>query len=122
MCLPARSRWPLYELDPDNLPVPAAEVASREGAAKIARKVGLGQMRQLDMVVCGSVAVNRDGTWLGKGAGYSDLEVALLATAGLIGPATVIVTTVHPLQVLDEPIPEAAHDFRVEPSSSPPRT
>ena len=53
------------------------------------------------------MAVNRDGTRLGKGPGYSDLEVALLAEAGLIGPATVIVTTVHPLQVLDDLV--AAH-------------
>jgi 5-formyltetrahydrofolate cyclo-ligase len=71
-------------------------------------------MRPVDMVVCGSVAVNGDGTRLGKGAGYSDLEVGLLTEAGLIGPATVIVTTVHPLQVLDEPIPEAGHDFSVD--------
>jgi 5-formyltetrahydrofolate cyclo-ligase len=71
-------------------------------------------MRPVDMVVCGSVAVNRDGTRLGKGAGYSDLEVALLAEAGLIGPGTVIVTTVDPLQVIGEPIPEAGHDFSVD--------
>ena len=105
---------PFYELDPGRLPVPPAEAASREGAAKAARRVSPGQMRPVDMVVCGSVAVNRAGTRLGKGAGYSDLEVALLAEAGLIGPATVIVTTVHPLQVLDEPIPEAGHDFSVD--------
>ena len=105
---------PFYELDPSRLPVPPGEAASREGAAKVARRVGPGQMRPVDMVVCGSVAVNRDGTRLGKGAGYSDLEMTLLAEAGLIGPATVIVTTVHPLQVLDEPIPEAGHDFSVD--------
>jgi 5-formyltetrahydrofolate cyclo-ligase len=105
---------PFCELDPASLPVPAAEAASREGAAKVARRVGPVQMRPVDMVVCGSVAVNRDGARLGKGAGYSDLEVALLAEAGLIGPATVIVTTVHPLQVVDEPIPEAGHDFSVD--------
>lgn len=52
------------------------------------------------MVVCGSVAVNRRGTRLGKGAGYSDIEVALLQEAGLIGPSTVIMTTVHPPQVV----------------------
>jgi 5-formyltetrahydrofolate cyclo-ligase len=40
--------------------------------------------------------------------------MALLAEAGLIGPTTVIVTTVHPLQVLDEPIPEGGHDFSVD--------
>jgi 5-formyltetrahydrofolate cyclo-ligase len=105
---------PFYEFNPGSLPVQAAEAASRERAAKVARRVGPGQMRPVDMAVCGSVAVNRDGTRLGKGAGYSDLEMALLAEAGLIGPTTVIVTTVHPLQVLDEPIPEAGHDFSVD--------
>jgi 5-formyltetrahydrofolate cyclo-ligase len=44
-------------------------------------------MRPVDIVVCGSVAVNRQGARLGKGAGYSDIEVALLQEAGLIGPA-----------------------------------
>jgi 5-formyltetrahydrofolate cyclo-ligase len=66
------------------------------------------------MIVCGSVAVNRAGTWLGKGAGYSDIEAALLAEAGLITAHTMIVTTGHPLQVLDEHIPETAHDFSVD--------
>jgi 5-formyltetrahydrofolate cyclo-ligase len=107
-------KLPFCELDPGNLPVSAAEAASREVAARIARRVDTGQMRPVDMVVCGSVAVNRAGTRLGKGAGYSDIEVALLAEAGLIGQHTVIVTTVHPLQVLDEPIPETSHDFSVD--------
>lgn len=73
-----------------------------------------GRCARWTWVVCGSVAVNRDGTRLGKGAGYSDLEMALLAEAGLMGPGTVIVATVHPLQVLGEPIPEAGHDFSVD--------
>jgi hypothetical protein len=38
--------------------------------------------------------VNRTGARLGKGAGDSDIEIALLTGAGLIGPGTVIVTTV----------------------------
>lgn len=71
-------------------------------------------MRPVDVVVVGSVAVNRRGTRLGKGAGYSDIEVALLQEAGRIGPSTVIVTTVHPLQVINEPIPEIDHDFSVD--------
>ncbi|MGW3569687.1 5-formyltetrahydrofolate cyclo-ligase [Streptomyces sp. NPDC000941] len=60
------------------------------------------------------MAVNLDGARLGKGAGYSDIEVALLQESGLIGPDTIITTTVHPLQVLDEMLPEADHDFRVD--------
>ncbi len=64
--------------------------------------------------ICGSVAVDRTGARLGKGAGYSDIEVALLQEAGLIGPRTVIVTTVHQLQVLSEALPEVEHDFSVD--------
>ena len=105
---------PFYLLDPASLSVPPAEVASSEGAARAARKIGVAHMRPVDLVVCGSVAVNRAGTRLGKGASYSDIEVALLQEAGLISPHTVIVTTVHPLQVLSDPIPETEHDFRVD--------
>ena len=86
---------PFYLLDPARLAVPPAVAASREGAARAAQKVGLRQMRPVQLVVCGSVAVNRTGARLGKGAGYSDIEVALLTEVGLIGRSTVIVTTVH---------------------------
>ena len=34
--------------------------------------------------------------------------------AGLLQSETVLVTTVHPLQVVDEPLPETVHDFRVD--------
>jgi hypothetical protein len=67
---------PFYELDPGRLPVPPGEAASREGAVKVARRVGPGQMRPVEMVVCGSVAVNRDGTRLGKGAGSAPSSAA----------------------------------------------
>jgi 5-formyltetrahydrofolate cyclo-ligase len=71
-------------------------------------------LRPLDLVVCGSVAVNRKGARVGKGSGFSDLEFALLVEAGLIGTDTVVATTVHPLQVLEEALPETDHDFRLE--------
>lgn len=51
---------------------------------------------------------------LGKEAGHSDIEVALLREAGLITLSTVLVTPVHPLQVLNEPLPETDHDFSVD--------
>jgi 5-formyltetrahydrofolate cyclo-ligase len=38
----------------------------------------------------------------------------MLAEAGLLAGQTIIATTVHELQVLDEAIPEAHHDFRVD--------
>jgi 5-formyltetrahydrofolate cyclo-ligase len=105
---------PFYLLDPRRIAVTAAEAASRTTAANVAPKVGVEEMQPVDVVVCGSVAVNRDGVRLGKGAGYSDIEVALLQEAGLISPSTVIVTTVHPMQVVDGPLPETGHDFSVD--------
>jgi 5-formyltetrahydrofolate cyclo-ligase len=103
---------PFFLVDPAGPGVRAA--AQEQAAGHHARKVAVEDMRRVDMVVCGSVAVNRRGTRLGKGAGYSDIEVALLQEAGRIGPSTLIVTTVHPLQVLDEPMPETEHDFSVD--------
>ncbi len=105
---------PFYLLDPRNLPLPAAEAADRTVAARIAPGISVGEMRTIDLIVCGSVAVNQYGARLGKGAGYSDIEVALLAEARLISERTGIVTTVHDLQILDEDLPEQAHDFRVD--------
>lgn len=49
------------------------------------------------VIVCGSVAVDRRIARVGNGGGYSDLEFALLVTAGLVDRQTVIATMVHPL-------------------------
>lgn len=105
---------PFYVLDPVSLAVPPEEAAVRSVAAQLGRKVDVDEMQPVDLVVCGSVAVNRRGVRLGKGAGYSDIEVALLHEAGLIGPNTAIVTTVHSLQVVDDDLPETEHDFSVD--------
>jgi 5-formyltetrahydrofolate cyclo-ligase len=105
---------PFYYLDPRTLTVPTAEAANKNTAAQIARQVDVSEMQPVDLIVCGSVAVNRHGVRLGKGAGYSDIEVALLQQAALISPETTIVTTVHNFQVVDEELPETNHDFSVD--------
>jgi 5-formyltetrahydrofolate cyclo-ligase len=105
---------PFYLLDPQDLPVPPEQAADRDVAARVAPMVGVDELRPVDLVITGSVAVNQSGARLGKGAGYSDIEVALLAEAGLLTERTTIVTTVHDLQVVDGEIPESAHDFRVD--------
>uniref|UniRef100_A0A1L8DZT6 Putative 5-formyltetrahydrofolate cyclo-ligase n=1 Tax=Nyssomyia neivai TaxID=330878 RepID=A0A1L8DZT6_9DIPT len=56
---------------------------------------------KLDMIVIGSVAVDRDGRRIGKGNGYVDLDFALLVDCGVITNDTLIVTTVHDAQVSD---------------------
>jgi 5-formyltetrahydrofolate cyclo-ligase len=75
---------------------------------------GLDELEPIELVVCGTVAVNRKGVRIGKGGGYSDLEFALLAERGLVSEDTTIVTTVHELQLLDADLPETEHDFRVD--------
>lgn len=104
---------PFYLLDPAAVSADFEEAATSAWAGA-APTVGVGEMRHVDLVVCGSVAVNRRGVRVGKGAGYSDIEVALLAEVGLIGPETIIVTTVHQLQVVDDNLPETEHDFSVD--------
>jgi 5-formyltetrahydrofolate cyclo-ligase len=104
---------PFMLLDPDRLKVPPRRAASIRGASSVGKKVSIDRMQPIDLVVCGSVAVNRKGVRVGKGGGFSDLEFALVVDAGLITDETTLVTTVHPLQVLDEELPETDHDFRV---------
>ncbi len=107
-------RRPFLQLDPDRLDAAPRRAASIRGASRQGKPVGLDEMPHLDLVVCGSVAVSRNGGRVGKGGGFSDLELALLVEAGSIDRETLIVTTVHPLQVVDEVLPETEHDFRVD--------
>ncbi|MBW4715759.1 5-formyltetrahydrofolate cyclo-ligase [Saccharothrix obliqua] len=105
---------PFILLDPAQLDVSPEEAANRHTATRIGQPVEVDAMRAVDLIVCGSVAVNRRGVRLGKGAGYSDIEMALLQEAGLINTSTVIATTVHDLQVVDDELPETRHDFSVD--------
>ena len=104
---------PFYCLDPAQLTVGPGEAADRQTADRIAPTVDIAAMQPVDLIVCGSVAVSENGARLGKGAGYSDIEMALLAEAGLLSDATIIATTVHELQVTKDELPEEEHDFRV---------
>jgi 5-formyltetrahydrofolate cyclo-ligase len=70
----------------------------------------------------GSVAVTEDGARLGKGGGFADLEFALATAAGMIGPETVIVTTVHEIQVRPAgSVPVTSHDVPVDFGVTPER-
>jgi 5-formyltetrahydrofolate cyclo-ligase len=98
-------------LDLKKLKCSAYAASSIKGAAKFGRPVNLKEVRKIDLIVCGSVAVNRQGARVGKGGGYSDLEFALLTEEKKIDRDTPIVTSVHPLQIVDEPIPMTEHDI-----------
>jgi 5-formyltetrahydrofolate cyclo-ligase len=75
----------------------------------------LDELSPVDLVVMGCVAAGEDGARLGKGGGFADLEYALASAAGLIGPHTVTVTTVHEIQLRPAgEIPLTAHDVALD--------
>jgi 5-formyltetrahydrofolate cyclo-ligase len=114
------SAKPFMVIDPAVLTVSARRAASIGGAAREGRPVDISEMTPVDLVVTGCVAVSPDGARLGKGGGYSDLEFALAWDAGLIGPSTVVATTVHDVQVRSEgEIPVTGHDFRLDLIATP---
>jgi 5-formyltetrahydrofolate cyclo-ligase len=106
---------PFFLLDPSDLADSPRKAWSIKGASRSARTVGLDDLEPVDLVVAGSVAVTEDGVRLGKGGGFSDLEFAVAAEAGLIGSGTLVVTTVHETQVRPAgSLPSTAHDIAVD--------
>lgn len=108
------SEQPFLLLDPDRIVVAPRKAASIGGAERNGIPVGLEDLRHVDLVLCGSVAVDRRGARVGKGGGFSDIEFALGVEAGVIDEDTAIMTTVHPVQISKEDLPETEHDFRVD--------
>jgi len=113
---------PFFLLDPAHLRDTPRAASSIKGASKSARRVAVDALTPVDLVVAGSVAVSSDGARLGKGGGFSDLEFAVARQAGLIGDATLVVSTVHELQVVDAGrIPVTSHDVPLDVIVTPDR-
>lgn len=83
------------KIPPDKIP----EAASLSKGNRWAEGVPLEALPKMDAVVCGSVAVTRDGHRCGKGEGYSDLEYGILRELG--HPPVPVATTVHPVQIVE---------------------
>jgi len=108
-------------LDPARLGTRLAQAATIKGAARMGEPVAPNQLRHIDLIVAGSVAVNARGARVGKGGGYSDLEFALAREAGVVDARTTVLTTVHRLQVLTDDIPMTPHDVPVDVVVTPER-
>ena len=108
-------RNPFFLLDPARLADGPRAASSIKGASRSARTVAVDELTPVDLVVTGCVAVDPTGARLGKGGGFSDLELAIATQAGLVDARTVVVTTVHERQVLDAGrIPTTGHDIHVD--------
>jgi 5-formyltetrahydrofolate cyclo-ligase len=115
-----RHKHPFRLLDPRDLSAQQVrEAATIKGALRHGRVVADDELPDIDLVLCGSVAVNLKGARAGKGGGFSDIEYGLLIEAGKIDLHTVVATTVHPLQVLRENLPMTAHDLPVDVIATP---
>jgi 5-formyltetrahydrofolate cyclo-ligase len=106
---------PFFLLDPEHLTDDVRTASSIKGASRSARTVAVAELEPVDLVVTGCVAVDASGARLGKGGGFSDLELALAAEAGLVDADTIVVTTVHERQVLPAgSVPATEHDLHVD--------
>ena len=115
-----RDAHPFRLLDPSRLTkAKIREAATIKGALRHGEVIDVDQVPKLDLILCGSVAVNLKGARIGKGGGFSDLEYALLAEAGTVSEKTTVVTTVHPLQILRENLPVTTHDIPVDLIATP---
>jgi len=98
------------DLQQRNIPLEEAAIARK--ALTYGRLVCFEEMQAIDLVMVGCVAVTRNGGRTGKGAGFADLELAMLKEFGLVQSDTPIVTTVHPLQIVEEErLPMQPHDW-----------
>lgn len=66
----------------------------------------------IDLVVEGSVGVDRLGNRIGKGKGFADREIEDLFNKDLISENTPLITTIHPFQLVEH-IPMESHDRKL---------
>jgi 5-formyltetrahydrofolate cyclo-ligase len=110
-----REKKCFIKLDPAKIPSKKfLEASSIKGGFKFGLPTHPKEIPQIDLIVAGSVAVNQNGSRIGKGGGYSDLEYAIGREFGFVREDVVIITTIHPLQMVEEELPETDHDFRID--------
>eukprot|EP00250_Pteridium_aquilinum_P011529 c20129_g1_i1 orf=47-1420(+) len=100
------------------------EACSAAGAAKYGKHLGIDAKLKVDLIVIGSVAVDpKTGARLGKGEGFADLEYAMLRHMGAIDDSTLVATTIHDKQLVED-IPKEklrVHDVPVDIICTPTR-
>ena len=118
-----RMREGFLLLDPRLIPPRFYREASTiRGAFRWGRRLSLDELSKLriDLIVTGSVAVDRSGGRLGKGEGYAELEYAVLRELGAVDESTPVATTVHDLQLVDR-VPRDEYDLTVDIIATPSR-
>lgn len=95
---------PFLRLDPADIPPEEVDDATTvSGTSEYGVATAPEDVPHVDLIVAGSVGVTTDGTRIGKGEGYSDLEWGVLRELDAVDADTTVATTVHELSVLDGP-------------------
>ena len=87
------------------------EAATKEGAFNHCTKKDLSNV-VVDLVVEGSVGVDRQGNRIGKGKGFADREIEDLLKRKIINQDTPVATTIHPFQLVNH-VPTETHDQKI---------
>ncbi|XP_015118849.1 5-formyltetrahydrofolate cyclo-ligase-like protein COG0212 [Diachasma alloeum] len=97
---------------------------SRQELSKHGKPLGIDAGIKVDLVVMGAVCVSRLGHRIGKGEGFADLEFAMMMRMGAINQDTIVVTTVHDCQIVDDLPPRLfeKHDVPVDIIVTPTQT
>ncbi len=120
MAAPELSRQKcFFELHPQKIGRKFDFASTVPGAFKVGAPIDPKDMRKPNCFVVGSVAVNGKGQRVGNGGGFSDILYALAKQAGLIDDSTPVLTTVHPLQIVENDILMTEHDIPVDYIVSP---
>ena len=107
-------------LDPGAIaPEHFADAATLKSMDRFSRVVNLDGLPQLDAIVTGCTAVTAAGKRCGKGAGYSDIEYAILLELG--HRPVPVATTVHDVQVVGD-FPVEENDMPLAVICTPTRT
>ncbi|TBW37363.1 5-formyltetrahydrofolate cyclo-ligase [Siculibacillus lacustris] len=106
--------FPFVELDPEDLArrgIAFADAARSEVFVEVGRPIAFEEMKPMDFIVVGCVAVTRSGGRTGKGGGFADLELGIFRELGLVPATARIATTVHDLQIVhDSRLTMLGHD------------
>ncbi len=118
-----RMREGFLLLDPARIPRQYYDKAATiRGAFILGEKIGVKELvtrvKTVDMIVTGSVAVDRRGRRLGKGEGYAELEYGVLRSISVVDENTPIVTTIHDVQLVDE-LPRDPYDITLDYAATP---
>jgi len=110
-----RSRQGFLLLNPDVLKGSEYKrVSTIKGAFKSGESIHPSGLPEIDLVICGAVAVSENGVRIGKGSGYGEFEFAILREFKKVNGNTQGIAIVHDIQIVSEELFPERYDLTVD--------